>query len=299
MDAWAARHPVDEELAERLIREQFPELDGDVVEVGVGWDHRVWRCGGVAFRFPQQDEALSVGRDRREALARLAPRLPLAVPEPLLLGEPSEAYPGWFVGYRWLPGDLPARLDLTRADRVRAAPALAGFARAVHAVPLETAEAWGLEIEGKRGSMAERVGAGRRRAEQLAGTGFAELARRAAEAMASAPAECRPEERRVVHGDLHAGQVLFDAEHTLVGVIDWDSLAIGDPAFDLLMAWSFVPAEGRAAFWDAYGESTAKARARHLALSYGLGLLAQGVATGDEGVRDEAAYSLECALEGC
>jgi len=296
-DRWSPTWPVDRALAERLIAGQFPQLDiTTLLSVGHGWDHRVWRCEDVLFRFPHQPSALTVGRDRADALRDLAPLLPLAIPSPVCVGLPTTEYPGHFVGYRWIDGDLPARLPLTTDDRARAAPVLAGFTRALHALPRDRAAAWQLPDAEPRGTMEERTVNGRLRAEQLKDSPFAGLARRAAEAMDPPPPECTEAEKLLVHGDLHAGQVLFDDAHALVGVIDWDSLEVGDPAFDLLMAFSFVPPRARAAFWDAYGPSTAVGRARHLALSYGLALLAQGVATGDAGVRDEAAFSLENAL---
>ena len=296
-DAWSAAFPVDRALAARLIGAQFPQCDtADLEPVGVGWDHQVWRCGDVLFRFPHQEGSLTAGHDRADALAHLAPLLPLAVPEPLLRGEPSALHPGHFVGYRWIPGELPARLPLTPADRAATAPVLAGFLRALHAIPADRARGWGLEVEGPRGTMAERTTFGQQRADQLRDTPFRPLAARAADAMVPPPPECTPPERRVVHGDLHAGQILLDRDHRVVGVIDWDALAIGDPAFDLILASAFVPPEARPTFWATYGPSTAAARARHLALSYGLALLAQGVATRDAGVRDEAAFSLENAL---
>ena len=296
-DAWSPTFPVDRALAGRLIAHRFPHLNVDDLEkVGVGWDHEVWRCGDVLFRFPHQRDGLTAAKEKASALTHLGPLLPLAVPMPVLYGQPTAEYPGHFVGYRWLDGQLPARLPLTAQERARAAPALARFTRTLHALPVAQATGWGLVQEGPRGSMRERAVSGRQRADQLKDTAFTDLAHRAAAAMDPPPAECVDHERRVVHGDLHAGQVLFDAQHRLVGVIDWDSTAIGDPAFDLIMVYAFLPPSARAVFWAEYGVSSAARRARHLALSYGLALLAQGVATGDTAVRDEAAFSLKNAL---
>jgi aminoglycoside phosphotransferase (APT) family kinase protein len=301
-DAWSPEFPVDRALAARLIGEQFPQLrphletGSGLQQIGLGWDHHVWRCGPIAFRFPHQTESLRSGHDVADALAQLAPSLSLATPEPLLRGTPTADYPGHFVGYRWIEGEMPARLPLTSEDRGRAALPLARFLRTLHSTPRSSATEWGLVVEGNRGNMAERTTHGRQRANQLQHTAFAELSDRAAAAMVPPPAERTPAELRVVHGDLHAGQVLCDAQHTLVGVIDWDSLALGDPAFDLIMVRAFLPPPARSVFWEIYGDRSAQARAHHLALSYGLALLAQGVETGDDGVRDEAAFSLENAL---
>jgi aminoglycoside phosphotransferase (APT) family kinase protein len=43
----------------------------------------------------------------------------------------------------------------------------------------------------------------------------------------------RPSDQTVlVHGDLHAGNMLFD-EHSCVALIDWKSAGVGDPGLDL------------------------------------------------------------------
>lgn len=50
-----------------------------------------------------------------------------------------------------------------------------------------------------------------------------------------------------VHGDLAQGNLLAVDGH-LSAVIDFGTLAVGDPACDLLPAWTFLPAEARGAF---------------------------------------------------
>lgn len=49
-----------------------------------------------------------------------------------------------------------------------------------------------------------------------------------------------PEERRLVHGDFGANNVLTDGTH-ITGVIDWEDALYGDPLFDVAIAfvWSF------------------------------------------------------------
>src|SRR5207244_278277 len=46
-------------------------------------------------------------------LPRLAPYLPVAVPEPVAVGEPADGYPYRWAVYRWIPGEGAAldRLD--------------------------------------------------------------------------------------------------------------------------------------------------------------------------------------------
>ena len=55
-----------------------------------------------------------------------------------------------------------------------------------------------------------------------------------------------------VHGDLSDGNVLV-RNGRLSGAIDWGGLVAGDPAVELMVAWSFLSARGRAIYLEALG----------------------------------------------
>ena len=295
---WNPQLPVTRSLVEELLR-QCPELDlGELVHVGAGWDHDVWRCGDLLVRFPHQRESLVAAARTAGILAHLADQIPIAIPVPIHIGEAQDGYPGVFVAYRWLPGELPAGLRLTEADRAAAAQPLAHALRALHAIPVAVAQGWGLQQAEIDGELKLRSENGRLRAQQLSDGPYADLARRAAEAMEIPPAECPLAERCVVHGDLHSGQVLLDTRHQLVAIIDWDEVAIGDPAYDLMMVYGFIPPAARAQFWEIYGAFEGQGRARHLALSYGLAILAQSIVADQKHLAGEAAFNLQNALAG-
>ncbi len=294
---WQGSLDVNASLARSLINSQFPELAGrELAQLRAGWDHAVWRCGDIVFRFPHQTGSLDLARRSVQALQQLAPKLPLRIPIPTHQGTPTPAYPGHFVGYRWLAGWLPADLPLTTSDRTRAASTLAGFLHVLHKLEWAESRSWGVAAASDKGSMALRSEKARKRVQQLADTGWARLAADALQAMERPPAEALAGEACLVHGDLHAGQVLLDSNHNLAAVLDWDELAIGDPAFDLIMVYSFLPPSAREDFWRIYGSCKAAARARHLALSYGLAILVQAIHSHDEALREEAAFGLKNAL---
>jgi len=292
---WVPQVPVSRALVERLLREQCPALDlAQLSFVAAGWDHAVWRCGDTVLRFPHQHESLHLAADHAASLRALAELLPVAIPSPVHVGEPSAGYPGRFVAYRWIPGEISAHLSLTLEERAATAEPMAEVLRALHAVPAETARRWGAELRPCTGELALRTRYAADRVEQLADTPHARLAARAAEAMAVVPAEA--EAHCLVHGDLHAGQILMDADHQLSGIVDWDELCVGDPAYDLMFVHAFVPPAARHRFWAVYGDFDGRPRARHLALSYGLAILAQAVVGGQAALAAEAAFSLENAL---
>ena len=73
-----------------------------------------------------------------------------------------------------------------------------------------------------------------------------------------------------IHGDLLGGNLLA-RQGRLSAVIDFGCLGVGDPACDLMAAWTFVSAESREVFRAAVGIDDATwARGRGWALSVGL-----------------------------
>nr|WP_315527415.1 phosphotransferase [Carnobacterium maltaromaticum] len=55
-----------------------------------------------------------------------------------------------------------------------------------------------------------------------------------------------------VHGDIAVGNLLVNDGH-LSGVIDFGILGTGDPACDLVMAWTFFDSKSRKAFKEEMG----------------------------------------------
>jgi aminoglycoside phosphotransferase (APT) family kinase protein len=103
----------------------------------------------------------------------------------------------------------------------------------------------------------------------------------------------------VCHGDLHVRQVLVE-QGRLTGVVDWVDVCRSDPGIDLAIAFSFLPPEGRPAFFAAYGapDGASLIRARVLALNLSAILAAYGRAEGIEPVEREAVASLDRSVAG-
>ena len=84
MREWDAEVRVDEQLARRLIADQFPELEpGDLRLLGEGWDAMVWLVDGRwVFRFPRRAVVVSGLENEIRYLPQLASLLPLPIPVP-------------------------------------------------------------------------------------------------------------------------------------------------------------------------------------------------------------------------
>ena len=79
-----------------------------------------------------------------------------------------------------------------------------------------------------------------------------------------------------LHGDVAAGNLLV-SDGRLCAVIDFGGLAVGDPACDLVLAWTFLEGDARQAFRAAApGDAAMWARARGWALWKNTLMLAAG-----------------------
>src|SRR3954471_20535532 len=109
---WTAEITVGEELARRLIADQFPQVSVEpLVLLGEGWDNTVWLAGGQwVFRFPRRAVAIAGFERELATLPALAPRLPLPIPDPVWRGRPTDEFRWPWFGARQVPGVEPLGL---------------------------------------------------------------------------------------------------------------------------------------------------------------------------------------------
>jgi aminoglycoside phosphotransferase (APT) family kinase protein len=121
------------DLVRDLLRDQHPDLADRPVTLGArGWDNQLWRLGSdLAVRLPWATQrADTLLRKEHAWVPMLAPFLPLPVPVPQRLGEPSKRFPRAWIVTTWVPGEPADRAPATRG--AAAADALAAFLSALH-----------------------------------------------------------------------------------------------------------------------------------------------------------------------
>jgi aminoglycoside phosphotransferase (APT) family kinase protein len=250
---------IDAGMVERLVAGQFPELAGlPVRPVGsTGTVNAIYRLGDdLCVRLPRMRRWADGLVTEQLWLPRLAPHLSLRVPEPVCAGRPAAEYPfGWAV-YRWLAGQ-PYADDLV-ADEREAAADLAQFV---------------LELRGLDPAGAPR--AGRRPLRDLdADTREAiESAASVIDGAAALAAWAAALDTRAwdgtptwIHADLLRPNLLVHRGR-IGAVIDFGSVGAGDPASDVIAAWSVFGRAGRATYRAALDVDDATwSRARGIAL---------------------------------
>jgi aminoglycoside phosphotransferase (APT) family kinase protein len=262
---WTADFEVTPAAAAQVIGHQFPELrDHDVTLLATGWDNNAFAVGSRwLFRFPRREVALPGVRREIALLPLLASRLPLPIPDPCFIGQPSPAYPWPFFGARLLPGSELADSDLSSGEVLRTAASLGRFLRELHdpgLVPDVRHADLPIDPMG-RADPRLRASRARQALDRLARHGswepdavVLELLDLASAAPARPPADGAAE-LVVSHGDLHIRHVLVSRAGQVSGVIDWGDLSLGDPAVDLSIAYFGFCGHARAELLSAYGRA--------------------------------------------
>ena len=170
-------------------------------------------------------------------LPQLAPGLPVEVPVVLAQGEPYAEFPYPWAVYRWIEGRTPDHATVELADGV------AGFLTALQQIdPAGAPPARSRARPLAAHDSATRAALSHLQDEIDVGAAAAAWDR----ALAASAWERSPV---WVHGDVLAGNLLV-RDGRLGAVLDWGSLCAGDPACDLMIAWSLL-APVRDEFHDA------------------------------------------------
>lgn len=234
---------IDADLVQRLLAAQFPRwADLPLTRFPSGGTvNAIFRLGDdLCVRLPlTQPWAWHLDTEVKW-LPRLAPHVPFATPTVHAKGSPAEDYPfnwavlGWLDGEPWRPDRLrdegEAAVDLARFISALSSidTAHGKIPRGAAALPLRARDGWvRTSIDGCRDLIdADALTAAWDEALQL-------------------PDFDGPP--RWVHADLLRGNVIVGGG-CVTAVIDWGAVHVGDPARDLVAAWTLLTSEGRRVF---------------------------------------------------
>lgn len=256
-------HPIDEVRVARLLAELMPEFAGLRVRAvhSTGTVNALFRLGDrLVARLPRLPR-FAAALDRELAwLPRLAAKVSLRLPEPVAIGRPTGTFPHVWAVYRWLDG--AAYGDVVVADERAAARTLARFVRELRALDPAGGPPAG------RAPLRELDARTRAAVDDADGAIDVDAALACwGRALDAPPWDGVP---TWIHGDLMRPNLLVRGGR-LDAAIDFGATGVGDPAMDLVAAWSVFGPAGRAAFRDALAsdgllDGGAWARARGYAL---------------------------------
>lgn len=235
------------ELARTLVIEQFPEYAhlpiSDVEKQG--HDNRTYRLGDdMLIRMPIAEAyALKVPKEQ-ELLPKLAKHVSIGIPAPIKMGVPSISYPYPFSIYKWLLGKSINLLTLTTEEKQQLAFDLARFLKELQVTtdvpgPPPGQHNWW------RGDHVSVYDKGAR--EQIAKLAGIIDSDKALDLWEKACATKWDQPPVWIHGDFSIENMLME-NATLSAVIDFGGTAVGDPACDLVIAWTYLSGKARDIF---------------------------------------------------
>jgi aminoglycoside phosphotransferase (APT) family kinase protein len=233
------------DFVSRLVAAQVPQWAGlPVREVSLqGWDNRTFRLGDdLSVRLPSAAGYVPQIEKEHRWLPCLAPCLPLPIPAPIAKGQPALGYPSEWSIYRWLPGEPVATACIPDLDRF--ASDLAGFLGALYRVDPGDGPPAGPHSFYRGGPLATYDAETRRSIDVLRDEIDAGAATRIWEEALAAEWHGPPV---WVHGDVAVANLLVQ-DGRLSAVIDFGSSAVGDPACDTVIAWTYLTGYARHIF---------------------------------------------------
>ena len=236
--------------AREIIDTQFPEYASLPLRpiVSGGTDNTMFRLGdALCARFPKRADAVSQVEKEQVWLPKLAP-LPLKIPAPVGHGVSSAAFPYAWSLYGWIPGTALVECEIE--DWCAAAKTLAEFISSLQAKDVTSAPHAGAQNH-YRGVALEK----RDRLTRAAITGLAD--EYAEDTLLRIWDYTRQTPRHRgdpvwLHGDLQGGNILVE-DGRISAVIDFGLSGVGDPACDLMLAWSVLPKTARSVFKESVG----------------------------------------------
>jgi aminoglycoside phosphotransferase (APT) family kinase protein len=221
----------------------FPEIGArEVRAIGTGWAADTYDVDGEwVVQFARTDEAAASLRAQIDTLPELAAELSALVPEPVFVDRDVPA-----IAYRRLEGvPLDAAPDGLWPER------LGRFLYDLHLMPPEYVGLRGGSAAHIREAMRDQLATMRSDVVPLLEPDEADACRARFDAFLADDdlwrfATC------LTHGDIGPEHVLVSPSGDLVGVLDWEELAVGDPVADFAWLLHERPADGERAL-GAYG----------------------------------------------
>lgn len=237
------------DLAKKLIFEQFPQWSHLEIKPvkNSGHDNRTFHLGDdLTIRLPSGKEYEPQIQKEAKWLPVLAQHLSLPITAPVAKGKPTPEYPlAWSIN-RWLVGETVTH---TNVDLQKFAIELARFLKELEAINAENGPQAGAHNFYRGGDLAVYTTEFEQALTQLP----AGPQRNHYQDIWTTALATKWEKKPVwVHGDIAVGNLLVNDGH-LSGVIDFGILGTGDPACDLMMAWTFFDSKSRKAFKEEMG----------------------------------------------
>lgn len=234
-------------LVQTLIKKQFRELAHlEVRPVKLsGHDNRTFLLGEkMLVRLPSAQGYAAQVQKEQKWLPLLSSHLSYKIPKPLAQGVPSKDFPWDWSIYEWISGDSANSLMFENNIYPQLALDCAKFLNELHKIDATDAPAPGLHNYFRGAHISVYASEAR---SIIANLGNLINADHATLLLEKAISSKWRQKALWIHGDFASGNILVK-DNRLEAVIDFGCMGAGDPACDLVIAWTFFHGEARKIF---------------------------------------------------
>lgn len=229
-----------------IIIDQFPEFANLTIrEVeNNGHDNRTYHLGDeFSLRFPSAIEYSTQVIKEHQFCSILQKSISINITHPYALGKPSKYFPFYFSINKWIKGETVNRDNLL--DLNQFAKDCANFLNQLHTCDTRNGPIPGTHNffrGGKIDIYRDETISSIQKYTKFDQTKCMKILKEGIESICTEPIVW-------VHGDFAVGNLLIN-KGKLSAVIDFGSMAIGDPACDYVLAWTLFNQESRKIFLD-------------------------------------------------
>lgn len=259
---------VDEDLVRALLKSQCPHWANLSLKavLSSGTDNALFRLGtDYVVRLPRIDWAAESIDKEYEWVPKISQFLKIPISKPLFKGNPNKHYPWPWIVAKWNEGGNPKFEQKNEYELL--AKDMAYFLNELHEIKLANGPS------SRRGTPLKKLDVDTRKAiDELAGEIDIQSVTALWDQLSSAPSWNK--NLVWIHGDFLPGNILVQ-NNRLSAVIDFSDVGIGDPACDLIIAWSLFGSHSRKIFRESLKniDEDMWARGRGWALSIALIML--------------------------
>lgn len=236
---------IDTSLVKSLIIDQFPEwTDLEIKPVmQQGWDNRTFHLGSnMLVRLPSAACYSDKVKKEQQWLPYLATHLPYTIPTPIAMGSATSYYPWSWSIYKWIEGEAVSYNNIVSLNQFAAE--LGNFLVALQEVDATEGPRAGEHNFYRGGSLKIHDA----QVEQALIILQASMDIHLIKALWEKALESEWKKPGLwVHGDVAPGNILV-RNRKITALIDFGGLAVGDPACDYAIAWTFFDHESRKVF---------------------------------------------------
>ncbi|WP_106744804.1 aminoglycoside phosphotransferase family protein [Yoonia maritima] len=248
-----SRLTITTEVVRVLIADQFPQWASLPIRpvANSGWDNFTFHLGDeMSIRLPSAACYEPQVAKEQKWLPRLAPHLPVPIPTPIAMGTPSATYPYYWSVMRWLPGASANQAPPENQSNI--ARDLARFLTALQSIPDQGGPQPGPQNFHRGGLLRTYDDDVRRCVNMLKGRFDTAHITDIWDTACASHWEAPPV---WVHGDVAPSNFLI-AKDRLAAVIDFGGCAVGDPACDLTIAWTYFTGNAQRIFRETVNMDT-------------------------------------------